>query len=166
MEPIITKLDDNIADICSLPRGQLFRIRKALYGLPSSGRLWYEHYTTRLKREGYTQSIFDPCLFTRINESEITYTCLFVDDTYVFSNKADYMDDFVFRMRQYYQVTLDTKGVAYSSLGKPTVPLFSRNRNSFKSSSKNTLISVANIRKSTRTAPHPLETLPLRSFRH
>jgi hypothetical protein len=38
MEPIITKLDDNIADICGLPRGQLYRIRKALYGLPPSVR--------------------------------------------------------------------------------------------------------------------------------
>lgn len=37
MEPIITKLDDNIADICGLPRGQRYRIRKALYGLPASG---------------------------------------------------------------------------------------------------------------------------------
>jgi hypothetical protein len=30
MEPIITKLDDEIADICGLPRGKLYRIRKAL----------------------------------------------------------------------------------------------------------------------------------------
>jgi hypothetical protein len=78
MEPIITKLDDNIADICGLPRGQLYRIRKALYGLPASGRLWYEHYTDSLKKEGYMQSKFDPCLFYRINESEVTYVHLLI----------------------------------------------------------------------------------------
>lgn len=67
MEPIITKLDDNIADICGLPRGQLYRIRKALYGLPASGHLWFDHYNTKsLQREGYTQSNFDPCLFFRL----------------------------------------------------------------------------------------------------
>ena len=113
MEPIITKLDDNIADICGLPRGQLYRIRKALYGLPASGRLWYEHYTSSLKHEGYVQSKFDPCLFTRINESETTYICLFVDDTYVFSNQPEHMDTFVTSMRKYYQVTLDTKGNSF-----------------------------------------------------
>jgi len=113
MEPIITKLDDNIADICGLPRGQLYRIRKALYGLPASGRLWYEHYTDSLKKEGYMQSKFDPCLFYRVNESEVTYICLFVDDTYVFSNKPEHMDAFVSRMQKYYQVTLDIKGDSF-----------------------------------------------------
>ena len=116
MEPIITKLDDNIADICGLPRGQLYRIRKALYGLPASGRLWYEHYTSSLKHEGYVQSKFDPCLFMRINESETTYICLFVDDTYVFSNKPEHMDTFVTSMRKYYQVTLDMKGYSFQGI--------------------------------------------------
>eukprot|EP01036_Dinobryon_divergens_P030971 gene30971-biopygen24828 len=113
MEPIITKLDDNIADICGLPRGQLYRIRKALYGLPASGRLWYEHYTQSLQREGYTQSKFDPCLFFRINDLETTYICLFVDDTYVFSNQLEHMNTFVTSMQKYYQVTLDTKGDSF-----------------------------------------------------
>jgi hypothetical protein len=113
MEPIITKLDDNIADLCGLPRGQLYRIRKALYGLPASGRLWYEHYTNSLKKEGYMQSKFDPCLFYCIHESEVTYICLFVDDTYVFSNKQEHMDAFVSRMQKYYQITLDTKGDSF-----------------------------------------------------
>ena len=113
MEPIITKLDDDIADICGLPRGKLYRIRKALYGLPASGRLWYQHYTERLKEEGYTQSRFDPCLLTRITADETTYICLFVDDTYVFSNKAAHMETFVQRMQKYYQVTLDTTGESF-----------------------------------------------------
>jgi hypothetical protein len=113
MEPIITKLDDDIADICGLPRGKLYRIRKALYGLPASGRLWYQHYTDRLKQEGYVQSKFDPCLFTRITANETTYICLFVDDTYVFSNKAEHMDTFIMSMRKHYQVTLDTTGESF-----------------------------------------------------
>ena len=113
MEPIITKLDDNIADICGLPRGQLYRIRKALYGLPASGRLWYEHYTTSLRTEGYVQSKFDPCLFMRINAQETTYICLFVDDTFVFSNKNEHLDQFVTSMQKYYRVTLDMKGDSF-----------------------------------------------------
>ena len=59
------------------------------------------------------QSKFDPCLFYRVNESEVTYICLFVDDTYVFSNKPEHMDAFVSRMQKYYQVTLDIKGDSF-----------------------------------------------------
>jgi hypothetical protein len=61
VEPIITKLDDDIARICGLPLGRLYRIMKAMYGLPASGRYWYLHYTERLKAEGYAQSNFVPC---------------------------------------------------------------------------------------------------------
>ena len=98
--PIITKLDDNIAKICGLQPGRLYRIMKAMYGLPASGRYWYLHYTERLKAEGYAQSDFDPCLFYRITADETTYICLFVDDTY---NKAEHVERFVNNMRKYYQ---------------------------------------------------------------
>eukprot|EP01036_Dinobryon_divergens_P035206 gene35206-biopygen27828 len=132
MEPLITKLDDNIADICGFPRGQLYRICKALYA-PASGRLWHEHYTNSLKKEGYTQSKFDLCLFFRVNESEVTYICLFVDDNYVFSNKTDHMTTFVTSMQKYYQVTLDDKADSFLGIQtqtaatgstRPLVPLY------------------------------------------
>jgi hypothetical protein len=40
VEPVITKLDDDIAKICGLPLGHLYCIMKAMYGLPAiAGRL-------------------------------------------------------------------------------------------------------------------------------
>ena len=86
---------------------------KCLYGLPKSGKLWYEHYTRNLIKEGYAQSQYDPCLFYRINEHETTYICLFVDDTFVFSNTEVNLNTFLENMKKYYQVSLDTTAESF-----------------------------------------------------
>lgn len=114
-DTIIIIIDDTLADICSLPHGTLYRVNKSLYGLPSSGRNWYKHYSSNLILEGYAQSKFDPCLFFRINEEETTYVCLFVDDTYIFSSSQTSLDNFVSKMNNHYNVTLDS--LADSFLG-------------------------------------------------
>jgi len=111
--PIITKLHPLVAEICGLDPNQLYRIMKCLYGLPKSGKLWYEHYRNSLIKEGYTQSKLDPCLFFRINEEEITYICLFVDDTFVFSNSEANLNKFLKSMEKYYQVSLDTTAESF-----------------------------------------------------
>ena len=86
---------------------------KCLYGLPKSGKLWYEHYTRNLIKEAYAQSQYDPCLFYRINEHETTYICLFVDDTFVFSNTEVNLNTFFENMKKYYQVSLDTTAESF-----------------------------------------------------
>ena len=111
--PIITKLHPLVAEMCGLDPKQLYQIMKCLYGLPKSGKLWYEHYTRNLIKEGYKQSSYDPCLFYRINEHEITYICLFVDDTFVFSNSDENLNLFLQSMQKHYQVSLDTTAESF-----------------------------------------------------
>jgi hypothetical protein len=107
--PIITKLYPLVAKKCGLDSNQLYRIMKCLYGLRKSSKLWYEHYRDSLIiREEYIQSNFDPCQFLRINEEKTTYICLFVDDTFAFSNSVANLDKFLKSMEKYYQVSLDT----------------------------------------------------------
>ena len=86
---------------------------KCLYGLPKSGKLWYEHYRNSLIKEGYEQSKHDPCLFYRVNTEETTYVCLFVDDTFVFSNSEANLDKFLKSMEKHYQVSLDTTAESF-----------------------------------------------------
>jgi hypothetical protein len=43
-------------------------IKKGLYGLKQSGRLWYEHLTKILLEMKMTKSLFDPCVFTLSRE--------------------------------------------------------------------------------------------------
>jgi hypothetical protein len=111
--PIITKLHPLVAQICGLDPNQLYRVMKCLYGLPKSGKLWYEHYRNSLIKEGYAQSKYDPCLFYRVNDNETTYVCLFVDDTFVFSDSQANLDKFLQSMQKYYQVSLDTTAESF-----------------------------------------------------
>ena len=69
--PIITKLHPLVAKMCGLDLNQRYQIMKCLYGLPKSGKLWYEHYTRNLIREGYTQSNFDPFTFNCSRDHDI-----------------------------------------------------------------------------------------------
>jgi hypothetical protein len=41
---IVTTLERHIAEVCGLYPAQEYRIANALYGLPDSGRLFYQHY--------------------------------------------------------------------------------------------------------------------------
>ena len=72
--------------------------------------------------EGYAQSKFDPCLFFRINDHEVTYICLFVDDTYVFSNKMEHMNTFLASMQKHYKVTLDETGESFLGIQFTKLP--------------------------------------------
>ena len=67
-------------------------IANALYGLPDSGRLFYQHYKAALLAEEYKMSAFDNCLLYRTTATETTYIIVYVDDTIIFSNSAANID--------------------------------------------------------------------------
>ena len=111
--PILTKLERFVAEICGLDPDQLYRIDKCLYGLPDSGRHFYRHYRDALIAEGYVMSDMDNCLFYRMTEEETTFIVLFVDDTLIFSKRQRDIDQFVVRMNNHYELTLDTKADSF-----------------------------------------------------
>ncbi len=111
--PILTKLERFVAEICGLDPDQLYRIDKCLYGLPDSGRHFYRHYRDALIAEGYVMSNMDNCLFYRITDEETTFIVLFVDDTLIFSKRQQDIDQFVVRMNNHYELTLDTKADSF-----------------------------------------------------
>ena len=111
--PILTKLESFVAEISGLDPNQLYRIDKCLYGLPDSGRHFYRHYRDALIAEGYVMSNMDNCLFYKITEEETTFIVLFVDDTLIFSKRQVDIDQFVVRMNNHYELTLDTKADSF-----------------------------------------------------
>ena len=106
---IITTLEPHIAEVCGLDSAQEYRIiANALYGLPDSGRLFYQHYKAALLAEVYRMSAFDNCLFYRSTANETTYIIVYVDDTFIFSNSAENIDKVIASVSKHYEVTLDT----------------------------------------------------------
>ncbi len=113
---IVTTLEPHIAIACGLDPKQEYRIANALYGLPDSGRLFYLHYKAALTAEGYTMSAFDNCLFYRVTPTETTYILVYVDDTFIFSNKAEHLDTLITSVGKHYEVTLDRDATSFLGL--------------------------------------------------
>ena len=114
---IIATLEPHIAQACNLDPAQEYRIANALYGFPDSGRLFYQHYRSALRTEGYTiLSAFDNCLFYRNEPSQTKYALVYVDDTFVFTNHADHLQTLITSIGKHYEVTLDMDATSFLGL--------------------------------------------------
>jgi len=110
---IVVYLEPWIADALGIERDQLFRVRRYIYGLPEAGRAFYELFKSKLEEEGYTMSAMDPCLFYRIQGDEETYIVIFVDDSFVYSNRKEYIREYEHRMRTHFEITTDPEAESF-----------------------------------------------------
>ena len=96
--------------------GYVWLVKRALYGLPDSARLWNKELVhTVLNDAKFTQSKYDPCLFYKISKNEITLVTLVVDDMLIASNSKRHADKFVKILQQKYK--LKDMGQAKYTLG-------------------------------------------------
>jgi transposase InsO family protein len=58
--------------------GQVWRLNKALYGLPGSGRAWYKCFDRFMRSKHFKPSPADPCLY--VHSSKRLFLCTHVDD--------------------------------------------------------------------------------------
>ena len=61
-------------------------LKKALYGLKSSGKLWYQELNQTLLDLGFTRSSLDKCLYFRKDGDKVTYALIYVDDIFIAGN--------------------------------------------------------------------------------
>lgn len=69
------------------------KLKKSLYGLKQSGRNWYSLLSSCLTDLNFSQSLVDPCVFTRHNNEEITIIIVWVDDILIGSNCMSFLTD-------------------------------------------------------------------------
>ncbi|BBG98890.1 Disease resistance protein CC-NBS-LRR class family [Prunus dulcis] len=63
------------------PRGMFsVKLRRSLYGLKQSGRMWYNRLSKYLLKEGYTNDPICPCVFIKKSESGFAIVAVYVDD--------------------------------------------------------------------------------------
>ncbi|CAA7035663.1 unnamed protein product [Microthlaspi erraticum] len=65
------------------------RLRKALYGLKQAPRAWYQELKNFLLTIGFTNSLADTSVFTRIHQGKMVYILVYVDDIIVTGSNAD-----------------------------------------------------------------------------
>ncbi|KAM2549509.1 hypothetical protein TB1_013867 [Malus domestica] len=63
------------------PRNTLsIRLRRSLYGLKQSGRMWYNRLSEYLTRQGYVNNELWPCVFIKKSHSGFMIVAIYVDD--------------------------------------------------------------------------------------
>jgi len=61
------------------------KLKKSLYGLKQSGRMWFKHINALLKSMKLKPCLSDPCVY--VNESKTLIVAVYVDDMLVFGEK-------------------------------------------------------------------------------
>ena len=76
--------------------GHVLRLKKSLYGLRQSPRNFFQYLKGKLEGIGFkSMDDVDPCLFI----SDRVIIIVYVDDTLIFSPKAEYIDDVLSKLR-------------------------------------------------------------------
>ncbi|KAM2052997.1 hypothetical protein ACFX1T_002692 [Malus domestica] len=63
------------------PQGMLsIKLRRSLYGLKQSGRMWYNRLSEYLIKEGYINNVICPCVFIKKSNFGFAIVAVYVDD--------------------------------------------------------------------------------------
>ena len=63
-----------------MDEGTLLEVKKALYGLPTSGNMWHAHLLQTLRDMGFTPTCFDPDVWIRGRDGGYDYIGTHTDD--------------------------------------------------------------------------------------
>ena len=80
-------------------------LRKSLYGLKQSGRLWNDVLKAQLTAYGFKQSQLDTCLYMYEGGARVARVAVFVDDLIIASNDLSLMDEIKSMLHQKFKMT-------------------------------------------------------------
>ncbi|UYV76450.1 hypothetical protein LAZ67_14000428 [Cordylochernes scorpioides] len=85
-------------------RNKVCKLNKSIYGLPQSGRSWYEKVSQVLHDCGLEKLKSDPCLFKWKNEDKYFYVGIYVDDFITVSDSKDTSNRFINKLRHHLEI--------------------------------------------------------------
>jgi hypothetical protein len=69
------------------------RLKKSLYGLKQSPRMWYQKLDTYMLELGFTRRKVDHCVYFKLIGDHIIYLVLYVDDMLLIGNNKEIIQD-------------------------------------------------------------------------
>ena len=107
-KPLYVKLPKLVALAVGRDPDKTYRVKKYIYGLPDSGRAYYEAYSNHLIENGYLRSVNDPCLFFKIiSPARKVYVWIHVDDTLIAASQVEDIEDFKMAIRKRFEITVN-----------------------------------------------------------
>ena len=100
--------DDGTSQVCKL--------RRALYGLKQSPRIWEETLRTTLHAMGFSSSKLDPCLYLMKKDGQDLFLLDFVDDMLIASHSQDLVDWCFSELCRKFEMTDDGEPQKYIGL--------------------------------------------------
>ena len=111
--PLYVTLPRRVAELCGLDPEKTYRVRKYIYGLPDSGRAYYEAYRGHLIANGFNPTASDPCLFTKFEDGHRTFVWFHVDDTFVASTLKSALLEFQEMLKTKFEITVNEEIESY-----------------------------------------------------
>jgi hypothetical protein len=111
--PLYVTLEPSVCEALNLDPQITYRVRKYIYGLPDSGRAYYQAYSSHLEAHGYKRTISDPCLFVKVTPDSRTYVFCHVDDTFVASTCKDELKIFQDVVKLKFKITVEEDVSSY-----------------------------------------------------
>jgi hypothetical protein len=69
------------------------KMKKTLYGLKQSPRMWYQKFDTCMLGLGFTRSKEDHCVYFKLIGDDLIYLVLYVDDMLLIGNNKEIIQD-------------------------------------------------------------------------
>jgi len=65
------------------------KLKRSLYGLKQSGRMWYNRLSESLLKEGFKNNLISPCVFIRKSTYGFVIIVVYVDDLNIIGNPEE-----------------------------------------------------------------------------
>ncbi len=74
-------------------RSKVWKLKKAVYGLKQSPKLWYDHFVKIAESIGFERSAYDQCLFVKRMKSGVVLMIQYVDDLLIISKRKEDIEE-------------------------------------------------------------------------
>jgi histone deacetylase 1/2 len=92
----------SVPDPDDISKRLVARLRKSIYGLKQSGKLWFDNLTSTLKRFGATACAHDECVFVYKADTDVMYAAIHVDDILIVSSRGETIKQLVAFLEEAY----------------------------------------------------------------